>query len=171
MFQFKKITAAVAIAALGLFASQAAEASTLQTFSFNWSKVPFAKTTTFTIGLGEEGTLSLNDYSGTTKATETGFVLDNGTHFTTATNKCVAGGGVFALGCNVISGLTANGTILFSGLGVGTYTLGIYESGVPKSGFLKLDLAVSAVPLPAGGLLLLGALGGAAALRKRRKLA
>ena len=40
-----------------------------------------------------------------------------------------------------------------------------------SAGRADLDLTVAAVPLPAGGLLLLGALGGLAALRRRKQAA
>ena len=44
----------------------------------------------------------------------------------------------------------------------------LYEFGTPSFGSFTGDLTLAAVPLPAGGLLLLGALGGMAALRRRK---
>lgn len=51
--------------------------------------------------------------------------------------------------------------------GPGTYYLGFYEGNDFSNG--TLSFTVSAVPVPAGGLMLLGALGGLAVLRRRRK--
>lgn len=52
----------------------------------------------------------------------------------------------------------------------GTYTLTFDASGSSESlGGLIDDISVSVVPLPASALLLLGGLGGLAAMRKRRK--
>lgn len=64
--------------------------------------------------------------------------------------------------------------------GLGASSLATTFSSVPKYLIVSydsvrdggnLDIRVAAVPLPAGGLLLLGALGGLAALRRRRKAA
>ncbi|MFL4470352.1 VPLPA-CTERM sorting domain-containing protein [Tateyamaria armeniaca] len=58
---------------------------------------------------------------------------------------------------------------LFSGIGGVEYTLTVDGSVGPAVGADALyDLKISAVPLPAGGLLLLGGLGGLAALRRRK---
>lgn len=66
-----------------------------------------------------------------------------------------------------------NGTFSFSVTGGHNYgfymvaTDGVLGSG---QGFVVGDVDVAAVPLPAGGLLLLGALGGIAALRRRKSV-
>ncbi|WP_168798065.1 VPLPA-CTERM sorting domain-containing protein [Pacificoceanicola onchidii] len=59
-------------------------------------------------------------------------------------------------------------------LAAGTYYLGFYDGNDP-SGTLSFQISegafqeIAPVPLPAGGLLLAGALGGIAALRRRKK--
>ncbi len=58
---------------------------------------------------------------------------------------------------------------LYENVAAGTYYLGFYEAAQPSSGVINFSIAE--VPLPAGGLLLFGALGGLAALRKRKKAA
>ena len=58
------------------------------------------------------------------------------------------------------------GTPMFSGLTAGDYRIGLYESAIPDNGTAVFSIAPSAVPLPAGGLLLITALGGIA-LRRR----
>ncbi len=69
-------------------------------------------------------------------------------------------------------------TTAFAVLNPGTeYLIGVVEGGAPGTGLLSFQVSEGAyvptapVPLPAGGMLLLGALGGAAALRRRRKAA
>jgi hypothetical protein len=51
-----------------------------------------------------------------------------------------------------------------------TLTFG-WDSYDATRGSLQISIAVAAVPLPAGGLLLIGAIGGLAALRRRKALA
>ena len=61
---------------------------------------------------------------------------------------------------------TGNNTPIMT-LAAGTYYIGMYESENPKEG--GASFRTIEVPLPAGGLLLLTALGGAAMIRRRRK--
>ncbi|WP_372675380.1 VPLPA-CTERM sorting domain-containing protein [Aquicoccus sp.] len=56
-----------------------------------------------------------------------------------------------------------------NGYGAGTYVLMFSEGNDPNNG--SAEFIISAVPLPAGGLLLLTALGGVAVLRRKRKAA
>jgi len=52
----------------------------------------------------------------------------------------------------------------------GGYNIGIFGATAPDTGTITFELTkVAAVPLPAGGLLLLTALGGGMAMRRRRK--
>jgi len=52
-----------------------------------------------------------------------------------------------------------------------TLTIGWDSYNVGSPGSLQLSVSVAAVPLPAGGLLLIGAIGGLAALRRRKAMA
>jgi hypothetical protein len=70
------------------------------------------------------------------------------------------------------------GTILYDGIGGGdafvpggggTWVVGIFDSGNPSVG--SASFTITAVPVPASGLLLLAAGGAFAALRRRRKAA
>ena len=63
----------------------------------------------------------------------------------------------------------AAGTSIFSNVSAGTYTFSIDgRSGPAGSAY---DIAISAVPIPATGLLLFGALGGLGLVRRKRKAA
>ncbi|MEQ3711187.1 MAG: VPLPA-CTERM sorting domain-containing protein [Tateyamaria sp.] len=69
---------------------------------------------------------------------------------------------------DVLASNTTDGFI-FSGLGNVEYTLTVDGSLRPTSGAVALyDLKISAVPIPAAGFMLLGGLGGMAALRRRK---
>lgn len=80
--------------------------------------------------------------------------------------------------CSFITGEDGEANVLMpdpdeailAGLEPGDYTIGVYESGNPNEGSADFR-AAAVVPVPAGGLLLIGALGGAAALRSRKKKA
>ncbi|SNR88525.1 VPLPA-CTERM sorting domain-containing protein [Puniceibacterium sediminis] len=171
MFSIKKIPAILTVFIMSVISGQAVQAATTTPFIFTWSSVPYSHSEVFTIGANEVGSLSLLSYSGVGPTEASGFIFLNGsTRLTTDTTACNGAGGVFFGGCNIIQSTTPDGTILFSGLGAGTYTLGVYERRIPSSGTLAFNLDAT-VPLPAAGLLLLGAIGGAAALRKRRKAA
>lgn len=114
--------------------------------------------------------LSLLEYSGT-GSEQTGFYLDfGGTRLTTGSSACDSAGGNFIGGCDLISANTPDGTRLFSNLSAGTYDLGFYDSETPEFGRLVLQFSkVAPVPVPAAGLLLLGALGGLGLARRRAK--
>lgn len=81
-------------------------------------------------------------------------------------------------GCNFITGENGKRDVIkpdakepiLAGLKPGDYTIGIYESQNPNEGSADFR-AAAVVPVPAGGLLLIGALGGAAALRRKKKQA
>lgn len=85
--------------------------------------------------------------------------------------------------CNFVSndpnsGLTfadPEGTALFTGLGAGEYYLGFEEINIPTSGTATFSIveaqSPAPIPLPAGGWLLISALGGLGVMRARRKKA
>ena len=75
--------------------------------------------------------------------------------------------------CDSVNGLNGSAgnppPLSFAGLDAGTYRVGFFENGSPTN--VQADFRVSAVPVPAAGFLLVGALGGLAALRRRKKAA
>lgn len=106
---------------------------------------------------------------------QTGYYVDrieNGvaTRLTSDTNLCSDAAWSAAGSCNLVNGTTGVGTTLLAGLSAGTYQFGVFDSQNPQRGRLVLSVdKVAAIPLPAGGVLLLGALGGFAALRRRKQ--
>jgi hypothetical protein len=73
-------------------------------------------------------------------------------------------------GSTLVGGSIANAFSSPNGL-TQTLTLGWSGYSTGPKGTINLSLSVAAVPLPAGGLLLIGAIGGLAALRRRKALA
>jgi len=80
--------------------------------------------------------------------------------------------------CNLITGINGDSdsnepdpylTSALFDLESGDYRLGLYESDYPYEG--SAEFTISAVPLPAGGVLLLTALGGMGLARRKRKAA
>ena len=69
-----------------------------------------------------------------------------------------------------VSSVTGHGRTIFGSIGPGTYTLVVDGSVGPHVDRPALyDIELTAIPLPAGGLLLLTALGGMGAARRFRK--
>lgn len=79
-----------------------------------------------------------------------------------------SGGGInYADGTVVGSTLATDGALtIFGGVGR-SYPFGV--TFTPRDFVGSLDYSIAAVPLPAGGLLILSALGGIAALKRRKK--
>lgn len=115
-------------------------------FEFTADNLPQPTSTTVTLNL-------LGEFTGFQMAWSNDTTLDAGDLF-------------FAAPTNVLDlGVSRLATTFTS---VPKYLIVSYDA-VKTGG--NIDIRVAAVPLPAGGLLLLGALGGLAALRRRRKAA
>lgn len=169
--------------ALALGASTAAQAATMVTpttngsftLDFTWTGTAYSEEITKNIGFNFD--LVLNTYTGS-GSQKTGYYLDgpDGKRLTTSTSDCLGASWARrgAGKCDVVRASDTDGTVLFSNLGAGTYYFGVYDSSRPRAGTLAFDIKnidVAAVPLPAGGALLLGAMGAFAALRRRKKAA
>ncbi len=71
--------------------------------------------------------------------------------------------------CNLVFSAASTPITLAEDLSAGIYTFKVFGGSVPNAGSLSFGITkVSEVPLPAGGLLLLTALGGIAATRRRK---
>ncbi|PYE82242.1 hypothetical protein [Pseudoroseicyclus aestuarii] len=157
--------AAASALALGLAAGPASAA----TLGFIWDKTPYSAVASFS--LEDDFDLYLDSYQSASASERSGYYLrrtDEVAHYGD-TDACTAAGDNFVDGCYFLSASTADNTLLLSGLAAGDYELGFYESARPASGTVTFStVSLAAVPLPAGGALLLGALG-ALGLRRRRR--
>jgi len=161
-------------------------------FSFTWTDAgaaqggPYQGAFTFTsdsmfdLRLGEvSGDYGEDDVSAITLDR----ILGGGTfERLTNLNSCSNSDGTLEGACNYFSEVDADGPragaalkegdLLFTGLAAGDYRLGLIEINTPENGSAGIDYRGTApVPLPAGGLLLLGGLGAIGALRRRKKAA
>lgn len=144
--------------------------------TFVSGQTPFFAYQDFTVG--SDFSLLLQDYQPTQSGDASSFFsllnLDTNTAITTAAGVC-SSSGVLAIidgiGCNAVNG--AGGTagnpppILFSGLSSGEYRLAVYETGDPTTA--QFDFEIAAVPVPAAGFLLAGAIGALGVARRRKK--
>ncbi|ETX12851.1 hypothetical protein OCH239_15615 [Roseivivax halodurans JCM 10272] len=159
-------------------------------FSFTWSNAgaaegaPYQGAFTFTsdsrfdLALGEvSGDYGEDDVSAFTLDR----IMDGSFERQNAANTC-PNAGQLAGNCSYFSEVGSDegnaadalkeGELLFSGLEAGEYSLGLIESASPANGSAGFDYrGVAAVPVPAGGLLLLGGLGAIGALRRRKHAA
>jgi hypothetical protein len=146
--------------------------------SFSWSSTPgsayveVTATQAFNLFLTGYGSAPIHeDY--------TGFILREigGASLTTDHNFC-SGSALAELqvSCNLATNFggtafhqshTPDAVVpVLSNIAAGSYYLGFYEGATPADGSVSFSL-VTAVPVPAGGMLLLGALGGLGLLRRR----
>ncbi len=149
-------------------------------FDFTWNSTPFSGYITFNsdkaFDLYFENYIPNNadskQYSGFVLRDSEGNFLQTGDANSTGCND--AAFSIIAGPCNLVTGQNGEGnyikpdtdTPIFAKLAAGTYTIGIDETNRPVGG--SADFRVSAVPLPAGGVLLLSALGGMGFLRRRK---
>ena len=138
---------------------------------------PFFAYIDFTVG--REFSLTLEDYQPTNSGSAQSFfsILNVGTGtFETDASTCSTFSNLLAIegyDCDPVNG--KDGTagnpppITFSGLAAGNYRVAFYESGDPER--VEANFVISAVPLPFAGLLMLTAVGGAAAAYRKRKTA
>ncbi len=135
--------------------------------SFSWNDAPYSGQTA-ALTFSEAFDFSFVSYSGPDRE-QTGFYVSDtlGNRYTNDSDACRnAAWGSFAGACNLVTGSTTPG-VLFR-LSAGDYSIGVFESQRPASGEIVFNVA--AVPLPAGALLLIGALG-AFGVAGRRKAA
>lgn len=169
----------------------AATNGTATDVTFSWNGTPSSGYTEFTVDTTSY--LYLASYSGSSTSAEyTGFMLyENGVNLTLQNNACNTSVVIDPVEgkCNLVTNFTGSGPIVnyhltstgtaYAILDAGsTYMIGFAELTEPATGSLVFQVSegayvppAAAVPLPAGGMLLLGALGGIAALRRRRKAA
>jgi hypothetical protein len=166
--------AAHAVTAPGSVSFPAEVSGVSSVLQFNWSNTAVSIETTQSYGYNFN--FSLDSYSGT-GIEQTGFYLDRivsgtRTRLTNVTTACSSAMWASRGLCNLITASTPDGTELFSNLAAGDYGIGIFDSATPESGSLAFKVSkVAPIPLPAAGFLLLGALGGIAALRRRKNAA
>lgn len=167
-------------------------ASSFGTFAnvdFTWGSAPASGYAEFTIDT--DSFVYIADYSGPTGSGYTGFMLVEQGGATLTTDQGAACNNLNVLlpvrgGCDLVTNQTSPGltssnpstATAYTMLTAGTYYIGMYEGSQPADGFLSFQISegeyqevtpVAPVPLPAGGLMLVGALGGIAALRRRKK--
>lgn len=134
-----------------------------------------------------DGVLYLSGYTGAALSTHYSGVMlyEDGVNQTTAqTNACTSSFVLMPIrgACTLVtndpaansSTVQPSATTPFYTLTAGSiYTVGFWEGATPENGTVSFQAveSISAVPLPAGGALLVGALGAIGALRRRRKAA
>lgn len=150
------------------------------TVQFEWNGSPassyieFTTTNSFNVFFTNYSPRDGQEVSGYVLTQVGGATLTNNTSFCNGSDTLAGIRG----NCNLITGVDANPSQsdvirpdsdnpIFASLDAGTYRLGIKEGGDPSSAVAGFDIAE--VPLPAGGLLLIGAMGGIATLRRRKK--
>lgn len=133
---------------------------------FDWPNAPDDGITTLPIAFDFD--LTVEDRSGMNPLIGYYVTDPNGNRLEDSTSTTCSGmTGVVQ--CNLLFQGQPTPTTLFSNLTAGTYTFGVIADTVQNTGSITFGITkVSEVPLPAGGLLLLTALGGIAATRRRK---
>lgn len=134
---------------------------------FTWPDSPIDGTEAVPIAF--DFNLSIEASSGTNTAV--GYFIEDpdGIRLQNASSTTCADGTPMGAQCNLLFSAEQTPMTLFSDLAAGTYTFGVFGGTVPNAGSLTFGITkVSEVPLPAGGVLLLSALGGFAAMRRRK---
>ena len=140
------------------------------TFTFEWvpaSPLVVESEETDAFGIGFDFDLTISSVTGDNSLV--GYFVDDATSRLTNDSTCSDFGSVG--NCDLIFNSEPDGKLIFSGLSAGEYNFGIFGGPLSTAGSLTFEVAkIAAVPLPAGGPLLLGALG-ALGLKRRRKAA
>ncbi|AXI49041.1 hypothetical protein C1J03_21710 [Sulfitobacter sp. SK012] len=157
--------------------------------TFDWTRTPAAGYIDFTLeGIGN---LFLSSYAffgaNNSLSDVTGITLDllnapagaATSRLSNDTNFCAAAAGLVAGDCNLIGptgstygvSFTQPGEFAFENLSTGSYRLGFFDSSTPENALATFSLtdSIAVVPLPAGGLLFIGALGALVVVRRRKK--
>ena len=166
-------TAHVALAAaLAVGAATSAEAVTFtpnvnNQFSIIFDVVPDQNEETGDFQIGFDFNISIDwDNGGNTSL---GYFVDQGsTRLVTSTAPTTCSGTSGPENCDLIFASQGSPLDIGSGLPAGFYNFGVFGTTTTQ-GPSTVTFTVSKVPLPAAGLLLLGALGGAAAMRRHRR--
>ena len=146
----------------------------------------FAGSTSITFSFTKAEAAAYQDFStnGTTTINLVDYIPDylnvqskfaiyrNGTAITSGVNCGSTFAGTNTNSCTAVTGVDGKpgvqgAPLVFSNLAAGDYRIAFYNNVRPETG--GAQFIVSAVPLPAGGLLLLSAFGAAAAMRRRKK--
>jgi hypothetical protein len=174
-----KVMSTLAAAAIAVCAATSAHAISFTpnvdgafTFTFIWGDKPESEFHTMDIGfdydLTIEGVTGANPAIGYTVLDGSGTFLADTTFPFSVSTCATSGGGVDD--CNLMYSSEATPKSLFTNLSAGTFTFGVFGGTNTQEGSITFGISkVSPVPLPAAGLLMLGALGGVGALRRRRK--
>lgn len=115
-----------------------------------------------TLGIGFDFFLTIDSVTGDNPLL--GYFIDGPEGRLTNESTCSGFGG--ASNCDLVFASEPDGQQLFRSQAAGVYTFGIFAGTVQQSA--TITFGVSKVPLPAAGLLLMGALG-ALGMKRRRK--